>query len=217
VNIIEYKSPGDYLSVEDYHKAGAYVRLYGVLNRAEIADMTLTFVSESYPRKLLAYLGGTHGYQVEERWPGIYYVAGSEVGGTQIVETKRLREEDGGLWLRGLRRGLKGEELREILEESRGVPKEVSPRAYLWMVVGANEAKYKELLTMSSAFEKVMEECGLTAKWEARGREEGREEGRKEGLEEAVKRLQRHGMNPVEISRALDLPLATVIRYLETD
>jgi hypothetical protein len=33
--------------VADYHKAGAYVRLYGVLNSVEITDMTLSFVAES--------------------------------------------------------------------------------------------------------------------------------------------------------------------------
>jgi hypothetical protein len=47
VNVVEYKSPGDYISIADYHKAGAYVRLYGVLNDVEITDMTLSFVAES--------------------------------------------------------------------------------------------------------------------------------------------------------------------------
>jgi hypothetical protein len=47
VNAIEYKSPGDHLSIADYHKAGAYVRLYGVLNKVELRDMTLSFVAES--------------------------------------------------------------------------------------------------------------------------------------------------------------------------
>jgi predicted transposase YdaD len=67
----------------------------------------------------------------------------------------------------------------------------------------------------------VLEECGLTAKWEARGREKGREEGLEQGLEKglerAVRRLQKHDMNPMEIANVLELPLSTVIRYLKTE
>jgi hypothetical protein len=87
-------------------------------------------------------------------------------------ETKKLREEDGGIWLRDLRGGLKREELGWILEESKRMPEGTPVGAYLWMVVGANEAEYKELVEMASKFEKLMEECGLAAKWEARAREE---------------------------------------------
>jgi predicted transposase YdaD len=81
------------------------------------------------------------------------------------------------------------------------------------MVAGAGREKFKELVTMPSAFEEVLEECGLIAKWEARGLEKGREEG----LERAVKRLQKHGMDPVEIAGILELPLPAVIRYLEAE
>jgi DNA-binding NarL/FixJ family response regulator len=38
-----------------------------------------------------------------------------------------------------------------------------------------------------------------------------------EGREEAVKRLQKHGMDPVEIAEALELPLNTVFKYLNTE
>jgi hypothetical protein len=179
--------------------------------------MTLSFVTESYPRKLVNYLRETHGYDVKEEWPGIYRVEGGETGGVQIVETKKLGEGDGGVWLRGLRGGLKAEELRGIMERGRGLPRGAPLSAYLWMVAGANREKFKELVTMSSAFEEVLEECGLIAKWEARGLEKGREEGREEGLERAVKRLQKHGMDPVEIAGILELPLPTVIRYLKAE
>jgi predicted transposase YdaD len=67
-------------------------------------------------------------------------------------------------------------------------------------------------MAMSEAsFEAVLEEYGLTAKWEARGLEKGREEGR----EDAVKRLQKHGMEPEQIAEALELPLETIFRYLQ--
>jgi hypothetical protein len=106
---------------------------------------------------------------------------------------------------------LKEEELREIMERGKGIPKGSPLAAYLWMVIGANKAVFKELMRMSSAFEEVLEECGLTAKWESRGREQGREQGR----EEAVRKLQKRGMDPVEIADVLELPLNTVFKYLE--
>jgi hypothetical protein len=189
VNIVEYKSPGDYLAVADYHKAWAYARLYSVLKNVALRDMTITFVVEACPRKLLAYLTETCGYEVMEKWPGIYQFTDRELGGMQIVETKKLREEDGGVWLRDLRGDLKREELRGIIKRGQGMPEGTPLAAYLYMVVGANKAEYKELVEMSNAFEEAMEECGFAAKWEDRG------------LAKAVKKLQKYGMDPAEIAR----------------
>jgi hypothetical protein len=214
VNIIEYKSPGDYLSIGDYHKAGAYVRLYSVLNKREMREMTLSFVVERYPRKVMNYVKGRYGYEVEEGWPGIYHVKGGEEGGIQVVETKKLREEDGGIWLRDLRGGLKGEELRGIIERGRGMGEGAPMAAYIAMILQANEEGIKEIEEMSKVrLERVLERHGFITKW----KEEGREEGLERGREEAVKRLQRHGMDPTEIAGALELPLAAVFKYLDAE
>jgi hypothetical protein len=204
VNIVEYKSPGDYLSIADYHKVGTYARLYSVLKNVDLADITVTFVVESYPRKLLAYLMETCRYEVTEKWPGKYHLVGGEIGGVQIVETKKLREEDGGVWLRDLRGGLKRDELRWILEESKRMPAGTPLAAYLCMVVGANEAEYKELVGMSSKFEKLMEECGFVAKWKA--------EGRKEGSKEIARNALAKGMTPDAVSEITGLDIKEVKR-----
>jgi hypothetical protein len=172
INIIEYKGPGDYLSVADYHKVGAYVRLYSVLEKADIRDMTMTLVGERYPKKLMEHLRGVCGYDVEERWPGIYYVRGDIIP-VQVIETRKLGG-DGEQWLRNLRGGLKGEELREIIEGSGREAPGLSIAAYMHMVLQANEDGVKELTAMSEmGLEKVLEECGLIAKWENRGLEKG--------------------------------------------
>jgi predicted transposase/invertase (TIGR01784 family) len=47
------------------------------------------------------------------------------------------------------------------------------------------------------------------------GREEGRENGREEEREEAVKKLFRYGMNPEQVSQALQLPPEMVRQYLD--
>jgi predicted transposase YdaD len=80
------------------------------------------------------------------------------------------------------------------------------------------------MLGMSDiTFEEVFEEYGLTAKWETKGWkkgleegwEKGREEGWEKGREEAVKRLGKYGMEPEQIAEALELPLGTVLGYLQ--
>jgi hypothetical protein len=47
VNIVEYKSPAACLSIEDFHKAGAYARLYSAREGTPTTDMTITFVVAS--------------------------------------------------------------------------------------------------------------------------------------------------------------------------
>jgi predicted transposase YdaD len=57
----------------------------------------------------------------------------------------------------------------------------------------------------------VLEEFGFSEKWETRGLEKGLQKGR----EEAVRGLQKYGMDPKQISEALELPLGTVFQYLK--
>jgi hypothetical protein len=213
-NIVEYKSPGDYLSARDYLKAGAYARLYCALEKgAEAADTTLSFMADSRPRKMLKHLREALGYRVREAWPGIYYVEG-DIFAVQIIESKRLRDEDGGIWLKSLRRGLNGARIWEIMELGRKLPEGAPFGAYFDVLFRANARGFKEAMPMSDlTIEEVLEEAGFTARWEARGLEKGREAGR----EEAVKRLQKYGMEPGQIAEALELPLGTVFRYLNTD
>ena len=55
-NVIEYKSPEDRVTIEGYHKTHCYSRLYASLNKADIADMSVTVVVTHRPRKLLGFL-----------------------------------------------------------------------------------------------------------------------------------------------------------------
>jgi hypothetical protein len=58
-NIVEFKSPGDYLSVRDFLKVYAYACLYAAITpEAELSGVTLTFVEHRHPRELLGYLAG---------------------------------------------------------------------------------------------------------------------------------------------------------------
>lgn len=56
-NVIEYKSPTDYLSVDDFYKVYGYACFYksdvANVDSISIEDLTITFVSTNYPRKLI--------------------------------------------------------------------------------------------------------------------------------------------------------------------
>jgi hypothetical protein len=65
-------SPEDYLSVKDFYRVYAYVSLYAAITAdADMADMTLTFVANKYPRKLINYFTEIRHYRVEEVESGI--------------------------------------------------------------------------------------------------------------------------------------------------
>lgn len=108
-NIIEYKSPMDYLSVDDYYKAYGYAYFYKAdrvpVNEVLLEELTISLVSERYPKKLLGYLKKQRGFLVIEKYPGIYYVEGDLLP-VQIVVTSRLAKEES-LWLRNLTNKLK--------------------------------------------------------------------------------------------------------------
>jgi hypothetical protein len=50
-NLIEYKSPGDYVSVADFYKVYAYACLYASIEEVPITSLTLSFVESRYPRR----------------------------------------------------------------------------------------------------------------------------------------------------------------------
>jgi hypothetical protein len=208
----------------------AYALLYSVLNKKDTENMSITFVTATHPRKLLEYLEKKPQFEPREQRPGIYYVEG-DLFAIQIIETQRLEEgSDGIKLLKDLRGGLNGEELQQIIEMVKKMPKGAPLSAYIHMVLEANSKGLREMRAMSdTSLDAVLEEFGLAEKWETKGREEGLERGREEGLqkglerglqkgrEEAVRRLQKYGMDPKQISEALELPLGTVFRYLKAE
>jgi hypothetical protein len=94
-NIFEYKSPKDYLSIDDYHKVKAYAYLYKAIskkaNSIEISEMTITLASTRFPRKLIKYFRKS-GCNVTNKEPGIYYIDNTDII-TQLVVTSELPDE----------------------------------------------------------------------------------------------------------------------------
>jgi len=98
-NIVEYKSPSDRVTIEDYHKTQCYGRLYAALNKVDINEISVTVVATRHPRKLLSFL--ENQYKVQRTLPGIYLVEGDTCP-TQVIVSEELPEADN-LWLNILR------------------------------------------------------------------------------------------------------------------
>jgi hypothetical protein len=211
-NLVEYKSPGDHVSVADFYKAYGCACLYASLNAVPVTDITLTFVESREPRKLLKHFREERGYRVEMWSGGIYRVEGDIIP-IQVIDSRGLSAGEN-LWLRGLCGGLEIGLAMDILKEGREKIKKVPLEAYMQVVLNANAGIFLEAGKMGNGtltFDDVLVELGYTARWE----EEGREKGREEGLEKSVKLLEAYGMKPEQIIAALRLTPEQARRYLK--
>ena len=99
-NIIEFKSPEDYISIDDYYKALSYVFYYKATNLVEdkkkrnindikINEITLTLFSNHYPRKLIKHLTSYNKY-IDEKKPGLYQIHG-EIFPVQLIKASDIK------------------------------------------------------------------------------------------------------------------------------
>jgi hypothetical protein len=99
VNIVEYKSPKDYLSVNDFYKSVAYVYLYKCLAKQpegdepiDIHDTTLTLVCMNPPSKLMQHLEKQEK-TIHRYHPGIYYIKGMDIPIQLIIQSQLPQRE----------------------------------------------------------------------------------------------------------------------------
>ncbi len=102
-NIVEYKCPGDGLSIDDYYKTVGYACLYKGLgdkvDEIPAAELTVSIFREQYPRKLFHTLK-TMGFSLEEPYAGVFYVRGERLLDIQIIVISLLdRKTHGSLRL----------------------------------------------------------------------------------------------------------------------
>jgi hypothetical protein len=173
-NLLEYKSPGDYVSVDDFYKVYGYACLYASFKKVPITGLTLSFIESHYPQKLLDHLRDERRYTVAETGSGIYTVSG-DILPIQVIDSRRLPAQEN-LWLRSLGNELDYSAIKEVSEEIIRQGKAGRTAAYLYAVMRANPEALEEVIKMDKTLERIFEETGLTAKWEARGKAEGRAE-----------------------------------------
>jgi len=201
-NILEYKSPEDYLSIKDFWKVYAYAYLYAAITQGvELSDITVTFIDSRHPRKLLRYLTEVRGYTVKETSPGIHAVKGDYLP-IQIIESKKLPDKEN-FWLTALRNDLEAHRLSAILKE-KGKRGEESPLdAYIDIIQRANSKVIKEVYDMEfEVYDKLFRDAGIVPKWFVDGEEQGRER--------TARNLLGMGMPIEDIARASELPIEKI-------
>jgi hypothetical protein len=164
-NIFEYKSPAAYLSLFDFYKTYGYACFYSALNKVPITDITLSFMVNHRPQRVLKHFEKLRKWRVEEGRRGIYSVKG-DIMPIQVVVCHELPEKEN-RWLSGLREGIEGRRIRVLTEEILGRGKVLEAGAYLEAVITANVEKLKEMGRMTKKLERALEEMGiLPPKWQ---------------------------------------------------
>jgi len=160
-NIVEYKSPLDYLSIDDFYKVYGYTCFYksdtSQMDSIPIEELTITLVTGKYPRKLMHHLKTKLRYQVKKAESGIYYVTGDKIP-IQIIVTKELTEAEN-LWLKSLTNELEQNETAEkLLEEYSKNQANALYRSVMELIVRANKQKFEEVKGMCDALRELMKD-----------------------------------------------------------
>ena len=205
-NIVEYKSPLDYLSIDDFYKVYGYTCFYksdtSQMDSIPIEELTITLVTGKYPRKLMHHLKTTLRYQVKKAESGIYYVTGDKIP-IQIIVTNRLSPEKN-LWLYSLTDTLKDMSVtRHLLEDYKKNKENQLYQAVMEIIVKANENQLKEgKRDMCNALLELMKD----------ELDEKREEGIREGESLGVNRINQLILKLSELNRTDDILKAAADR-----
>ena len=171
-NILEYKAPDDYLSVNDFYKVYGYACFYqsqtDTAEAIDPAELTITFVCNHYPRRMLTHIKHVRGITTRLREPGIYDLTGDPIA-MQLIVTKKLSKGNN-FWLQSLRNDLRSEEEIRTIEEKYGKNRDKTPyQAVMDVIMRANDEKMEEKkMVPHEIWEKVVMEIG-----EEKGEERG--------------------------------------------
>lgn len=186
-NIIEYKSPEDYLSVDDFYKVYGYACFYKsdtqTVNEIKTKEITISYVTKRYPRKVIRHL------QNQRQEAGIYCVVGERFP-IQFIVTSQLPEEEN-FWLHNLTNDLKNaEDAEKLLRAYKNYQNDNLHQSLMDIIIEANKDVFKEVRGMCRALYELMEDEFKES--EERGKEKTLISLVKDGLlsvTEAAKRL----------------------------
>lgn len=217
-NIIEYKAPGDYLSINDFYKVYGYTCFYQSntdrVKEIDPEELTITFACSRYPREILNHLLAVRGIHVENQDKGIYYLTGDAIS-MQLLITRELTQEEN-FWLKNLRTDLKaGREIQNIVAKYEQNRHSKDYAAVMDLITRAN---WKEMEVEQKMCDALRELFAEELKEEnERGMEQGMELGMERGIHLAklIFKLSAQGSSAEEIAEKCDLPLEQVRKILE--
>ena len=189
-NIIEYKSPTDYLSIDDFYKVYGYACFYKSdgehANSIPIEEITITLACHSYPKTLMNHFIHTRGHKVEQIEDGIYYILGDIIP-IQLLVTPKLSEEQN-LWLKSLTNQLEDTQIKTIITDYQKHQNNPLYDAIMNLIIQANQKSFQEVNDMCEALEELMKDKIQQKEQEAmqRGMKRGMEQGIQQGMEQGI-------------------------------
>ena len=210
-NIVEYKSPSDYLSIDDYYKVKSYAYIYITQEKKiKIKEITLTMVSNHYPRELIEYFKKERGFEIKNHSEGIYYIKGDDVK-LQIIIADKLPPKIN-RYIRILINKLKEKEeadaMINTLEEYEKNTKDVEMGIIVKYIEDKHLVKIMEAIEMSQLkvkeemmkyYEMYLERKGLKDEYRAAAIQEGMERGIERGKLETAKKMIKAGYDVEKI------------------
>lgn len=215
-NIIEYKSPDDHLSVNDFYKVYGYACIYqsnsDQVKAIDPKDLTITFVCSHYPREMMRHLSEVREMRAENQGNGIYYLKGDPIP-IQLLITPMLSEEEN-YWLQNLRTDLKaGIEIRTLMTKYEEHRKSKDHEAVMNLITRANWEQMEVEKKMCDALNELFAEELKEA--DSRGLSRGLSEGREQLLAELIAKKLKKGQSISRIAEDLETDEQTVRRIAE--
>lgn len=141
-NLIEYKSPDDYLSIDDFYKVYGYACLYQSntekVHEISMEDITITFVCSHFPRKMLKTLKRERNIEAVQNGKGIYRLVNDPISMQIIVNTQLSPREN--RWLSSLKRNLAMDmNTKQLLGEYKGHRESNLYQAAMDLIMRANQ------------------------------------------------------------------------------
>ena len=214
-NVVEYKSPDDALSIDDYYKTVGYACLYKGLgetvDQIPADELTISIFRESYPREMFEAMKNL-GMEIKEYYPGIYYISGKQIlFDTQIVVTKQLDKETHRT-LRVLSKHVREEDVRAFVERAAKIS-EPGDRNNVDAVLQVSVSANKELYEAIRRCDKVM--CEALRELMKEDFEKQERETKQETLLEAIRNLmETMKCSADQAMAALKIPEADKRKYI---
>lgn len=146
-NLIEYKSPDDYISIDDFYKVYGYACLYQSntekVHEISMEDITITFVCSHYPRKMMKILKQERNIGAVQKGKGIYWLTNDPVTMQIIVVTQLPAKEN--RWLSSLKRDLSMDmNTKRLLREYKRCRESNLYQAAMDLIMRANQKTMEE-------------------------------------------------------------------------
>lgn len=213
-NVIEYKCPGDYLSIDDFYKVYGYACFYKSdvksVDFIKAEEITVSFVCQNYPYKMTDHIQKIRHLKIERQEKGIYYIFG-DVFPMQLIITSELSKEHN-FWLSNLTNQLKErEEAEALFREYDKYQKSKLHQSVMNIIVKANKELFsgreKKMCEAIMELEFVKEELEES---KLEGISIGKNEGAREKLQELICKKLSKGKSVEQIADDLEEDIETI-------